>query len=212
MRNILYLLLLSISAITASDITVKITKDIPYVNVVDSGTNIKIQRIQDTQNRLTDDFAKTSRMCPPHCVAPMSPYPGVKNVEELEVLSFMKNEISNKTGYLIDAREPSFFKIETIPTAINIPFGLVENADKTKMDKIFNLLGAKTNPDGTLDYSNAKKLIVFCSGVWCLASPKFIATIAKAGYPAEKISYYRSGLQGWKLLSLTTTIRKENIK
>ncbi len=212
MRNTFYIILLGISTIAASDTIVKITKDIPYVNVLDSGTNIKIQRIQDTQNKITDDFAKTSRICPPHCITPITSYPGVKNVEELEVLSFMKNEIPNKTGYLIDAREPSFFKLETIPTAINIPFGLVESADKTKMNKIFNLLGAKTNSDGTLDYSTAKKIVVFCSGAWCLASPKFISTIAKAGYPTEKISYYRSGLQGWKLLSLTTTVREENIK
>jgi len=33
-------------------------------------SKVTVQRIQDTNNRLTDDYAKTSRPCPPFCIQP----------------------------------------------------------------------------------------------------------------------------------------------
>jgi len=214
MKYILYILaLISLeNSLKASDLIVQITKEIPYVDVIDSDTNIRIERIQDTENKLTDDFIKTSRLCPPHCIAPISPSPKIKNREELELLQFMQNQVANNKGYIVDAREPQYFAVETIPTAINIPFGMIESADDAKLKKLFQVLGATIKPDKTLDYTNAKELVLFCSGPWCLASPKLLSKISEHGYPYEKLSYYRSGLQGWKLLGLTTTVRVINEK
>jgi hypothetical protein len=33
--------------------------------------------------------------------------------------------------------------------------------------------------------------------------------LLKYNYPKDKIAYYRSGFQGWKLLGLTTVVHKE---
>jgi len=190
-------------------IPVKITNDLPYVMTTDSGKNIRIQRIQDSDNRLTDDYTKTSRACPPFCIQPTTVSKGIKNIEEIELLEFIQNQVSKNKGVLIDARLKSWFEIETIPSAINIPYPVIQNASKARAEKIFKLLGMKVKSDGTWDFSEAKKLAVFCNGIWCEQSKHFIEGMIKHNYPKDKILYYRSGFQGWKLLGLTTIVHKE---
>ena len=51
--------------------------------------------------------------------------------------------------------------------------------------------------------ANAGQIVLFCNGPWCGQSPTAIRRIIEAGYPAEKISYYRWGMQGWRMLGLT---------
>jgi rhodanese-related sulfurtransferase len=190
-------------------LSVKITDDMPYIITNNSGQKVKIQRIQDTDNRLTDDYSKTSRPCPPFCIQPTEVYKGVKNIEEIELLKFMQSEIPNGTGIVIDARLKSWFELETIPSAINIPFPVIQSASKTKAKKIFQLLGMKIKANGDWDFSKAKKLAIFCNGVWCGQSKHFINGMIDHGYPKDKMLYYRSGFQGWKLLGLTTVVHKE---
>ncbi|HHC11457.1 MAG TPA: rhodanese-like domain-containing protein, partial [Campylobacterales bacterium] len=100
-------------------ITVKITDDMPYITTTNSGKKVKIERIQDTDNRLTDDYTKTSRPCPPFCIQPTHVADGINNIEEIELLKFIQDKVSNNTGVVIDARLKSWFEIETIPSAIN---------------------------------------------------------------------------------------------
>ena len=192
----------------AEKIPVKITKDIPYITTKDSGQEIVIKRIQDTDYRLTDDYTKTSRPCPPFCIQPTEIDPGIKNIEELELLDFMKTKLPSKTGIVVDARLKSWFELETIPSAINIPFTTLQNASKKKIEKIFKILGMKVKKDGSWDFTNAKDLAIFCNGVWCEQSKHFVDAITKYHYPKEKLYYYRSGFQGWKLLGLTTVVHK----
>ncbi len=191
------------------DLVVKITEDISYVTTINSGQKIRVERIQDTNNRLTDDYTKTSRPCPPFCIQPTKVADGVKNIAELELLSFMQNEVPKGTGVVIDSRLKSWFEIETIPSAINIPFPVIQNASKGKAKKIFQLLGMKVKPNGDWDFSNAKKLAIFCNGMWCEQSKHFINGMIAHGYPKDKMLYYRGGFQGWKLLGLTTVVHKE---
>ena len=204
-----FILALLASTLLAKDVTVKITKDIPFIMTKDSGQQIKVERIQDTNNRLTDDYTKTSRACPPFCIQPTKVDADIKNIEEVEVITFMKNQVENNTGIIIDARLKSWYELESIPSAINIPFPLLENASKAKAEKIFKILGMKIKNDGSWDFSKAKELVIFCNGVWCGQSKHFINAMIKHNYPKEKLAYYRSGFQGWKLLGLTTIIRKE---
>ena len=206
MHKIIFIQFIFLSFIFADYTQVKITKDIAYVDVNESGQNIRIHRINDTANVLSDDFTKTSRVCPPFCVQPIRPVKGVHNLEELELIDFIKNKVVKHKGLLIDARTPKWFKAETIPMAINVPFIITQTDDKKIINKLFTLFGAKVKPDGTIDYTNAKDLALFCNGIWCGQSPTFIRNITRHGYPANKLYYYRSGMQGWKLLGLTTVI------
>jgi len=191
------------------DVTVKITNDIPFTYITDSGKKVKIERIQDIDNRLTDDYTKTSRPCPPFCIQPTKVDAEIKNIAALEIIKFMEEKVSTNKGVIIDARLKSWFELETIPSAVNIPFPIMQDASKEKAEMIFKILGMKVNSDKSWDFSEAKELIVFCNGVWCEQSKHFIQGILKHDYPKDKIFYYRSGFQGWKLLGLTTVVHKE---
>ena len=208
MKRVIYLpILLLFTSIYAEEL-VKITKDIPYVHIKDNGVDVKISRIQDTGNKLTDDFAKTSRKCPPFCIPNIQVVKGVKTIAELELIEFIKNKVYKKKGILADARLKSFYNLETIPGAINIPFTLTEINSKRVIDSLFKALGAKIKSDGSYDFSTAKDIAAFCSGLWCEQSSRFIKGIVRHGYPANKIYWYRDGLQAWKLLGLTTVVHK----
>jgi rhodanese-related sulfurtransferase len=120
--------------------------------------------------------------------------------------------MKQEDALIIDSRLKSWYELETIPSAINIPYTLLENSDKKSALKLFTALGAKIKKDRNIDFKNAKTLVLFCNGVWCDQSPKLIKSMVKFGYPKDKLKYYRSGFQGWKLLGLTTVVQKENKK
>ena len=104
----------------ANEIVVGISADMPTVDVNHRGTPVTVKRIQDTNNKLVDDFAKTSRPCPPFCIHEMEAAPGVQTVGELDLLRFLNNDVQQGTGLLIDARMPKFYNSETIPGSINM--------------------------------------------------------------------------------------------
>ena len=202
-------LLASLTFATSNVDMVKITHNISSITTQDSGQKIEIKRVQDVNNRLTDDFTKTSRACPPFCIQPTKVNPNIDTLAELEVFKFMENKIAQNRGVLIDARLKSWFELETIPSSINMPYQIVLNSDKKKIAKIFQLLGMKIDNGGHWNFDNAKELTIFDNGIWCAQATHLIKTLVKHHYPTSKIHYYRSGLQGWKLLGLTTVVHKE---
>ncbi len=198
------------SLFAQENVVVKITEDIPYLYVNHMGQKIKVARIQDTNNILTDDYTKTSRECPPFCITPMKINDDIKTIAEVELVNFLKDKVPTHKGIVVDARLSSWYELETIPSAINIPFTVIQSADKKLAQKLFSILGMKVEKDGKWNFKDAKELVVFCNGIWDEQSHHFINGILKFGYPAQKILYYRSGFQGWKLLGLTTVVQKEN--
>lgn len=208
-RLFFFLLLIFYAQITSAkdEYPVRLTEKLAFTTIIHQGTEIKIQRIQDTKNHLIDDFSKTSRTCPPFCIHPMSAAPGVETIGELELLSFMHNVVQQDKGLLIDARMPRFFNTETIPGSINIPFILFTS---NKLANVLELLGVKNN-NNKFDFSKAIELSLFCNGPWCDQSPRAIRALIKAGYPPNKLKYYRGGMQLWKIFSLTTVLPQSNI-
>jgi rhodanese-related sulfurtransferase len=210
-KNLMILGLIFAGGLFAKEsVVVKITEDIPYLYVTHMGQKIKVARIQDTNNVLTDDYTKTSRECPPFCIHPTKINDDVKTIAEVEIVNFLKDKVPSQKGVVIDARLKSWYELETIPSAINIPYTIIQSADKKMAQKMFSLLGMKVEKNGTWNFDDAKELAVFCNGIWCEQSHHFIEGMLKFGYPAEKMFYYRSGFQGWKLLGLTTVVQKEN--
>jgi len=214
----------------AKDVTVKITKDKSYSTVHDGTELIKISRIQDTSHMIDGSFSKTSRPCPPFCINPISLDKRVTTVAELEVIKFMETSMYRGDGVLVDARTPSWYKKGTIPGSINIPFTMFEkDPGDVELAEIFEKLGAverdEVNPvlrmvegfgllDGDQkteqwDFSDAKELLLWCNGPWCGQSPRAIRGLLKAGYPADKLYYYRGGMQMWQSLGLTTVTPKD---
>jgi len=180
---------------------VRITADIAAKQIVVNGQTINIGRIQDKANMLTGEFTKTSRACPPFCIHPISAGAGVETLGEIEVLAFLENNVAQGTGLLIDSRVPEWFAKGTIPGAVNVPFTTLEPTNPYR-DEILKALGGVKTASGW-DFSAALDLAMFCNGPWCDQSPRAIRNLTEAGYPPEKLRYYRGGMQLWLLLGLS---------
>ena len=190
---------------TYAENTVKITPDLEYIDVQHAGKNVRIERVQDTEHRLNNSFAKTSRTCPPFCIQPIEILDDVKTVAELEVLHFLDNEVKTGEGLLIDSRMPEWHIKGTIPGAVNIPFTILSKGlDSKHIIKIIELLGA-TQQSGKWDFSRVRSLMLFCNGPWCAQSAQAIRNLAKLGYPEDKMLWYRGGMQAWQQVGLTVS-------
>lgn len=166
------------------------------------GQTIVIERNQDTAATIAQDFARTSRPCPPFCIAPMVLAPGVETLGELELIGFLETRVARGQGVLMDSRLPEFYAKGAIPGAVNVPFTALDAANPYR-DAILEALGARRS--GTAwDFSGAQELALYCNGPWCEQSPRAIAHLLEAGYPAAKLHYYRGGMQDWLMLGLTT--------
>jgi rhodanese-related sulfurtransferase len=192
-----------------SALEVNIKKDLPFVEVEFEGKIMKIQRVQDTQKKLNNSYAKTSRPCPPFCVQALEPIEGIVAISELDVLDFIQKKLSNNRGALVDARMPKWHQNGTIPGAVNIPFSILSaDEDNPYVDQIFKLFGATKSKKGW-NFSDAMQLLLFDNGPWCQQAVSGMRNLIKHGYPKDKISYYRGGMQFWQLLGLSTIVPKQ---
>lgn len=217
--------LLVIASTNAFALEVRITQDLESLPVHHGKDFVKIQRIQDQDNVLTGGFTKTSRKCPPFCIQPLVVAPGVTTVAELELLEFIDKKLEIGEGVLIDARTPSWFQKGTIPGSINIPFTNfdpkkspeelavalqklnVKKKDGNSSSFVDSILGWFSDDanaaDNPWDFSHAQEILLYCNGIWCGQSPTAIKNLLALGYPANKIFYYRGGMQAWQSLGLT---------
>jgi rhodanese-related sulfurtransferase len=172
---------------------VNIRPDLPSVTVQTPDGPAVIAREQDPAHKLEGDWALTSRACPPFCVQPMSPADGVHTIGELELLDML----ADPGVVVIDSRTPEWFAGGSIPGAVNMPY--------TRMADELDALGCELDFDGWDCGADVPEIALFCNGPWCGQSPTAIRRIIEAGYPAEKISYYRGGMQVWRMLGLSVT-------
>lgn len=187
---------------------VNITPDVASVEFTVDGKKFTINRNQDNANLIDSNYAKTSRPCPPFCIRPIVLAPGVETIGELELLEYLKKLGTDKNLMVIDSRTPDWVARGTIAGAVNIPWtGLDAKKGATELDIeliVIDEFGAEKSDDGKWDFSNAKTLVLFCNGMWCGQSPRNINTLLSMGYPAEKLKWYRGGMQTWHVLGLST--------
>jgi rhodanese-related sulfurtransferase len=162
---------------------VSLTIDTPY-------GPIEISRVPDDRHRLTDEWARTSRPAPPAVLQPLLPVAGVVPLGELELME----ALLSPDIVVADGRKPEQYAQYTIPGAINLPFNDIEHG--------LEYLGCRGGINGW-DCHDAAHVALFCNGVWCGQSPTAIRRMVAAGFPAERILYYRNGLQGWLLQGLS---------
>ena len=221
----------TVYAVPGQSLEVNLTEFRPSLEFKANGKEYRIERIQDTSHTLTGGFAKTSRPCPPFCIHPISASPGVETVGEIEVLEFLRTKTATGRGVLIDARTPSWHDKGTIPGSINIPFTTFADPDpdnpelwstlqslgverkhkdssfQDSLKEVLDFFGAADIEESTVfDFSKAKSLLLFCNGPWCDQSPRAIRGLRKIGYPADKLHYYRGGMQDWLIMGLTTIV------
>jgi rhodanese-related sulfurtransferase len=139
-------------------------------------------------------------------VQPITLGQGIQTVGELEVLKFLKLlDISPDEYAIVDSRKETWYQEISIPHAINIPYTDIAFDEHFPDDfkKNLNLLNISIQKD-KLDFSKAKKIILFCNGSWCAQSARAIQEFIKLGYPPDKLFWYRGGLQDWIGLGFTT--------
>jgi rhodanese-related sulfurtransferase len=117
-------------------------------------------------------------------IQPMQVAENVRTVDEIEV-----NDWLGKGHQVIDGRTPDFYNKSTIPGAINIPHTQIVE----RMDEL----------------NGVQPAIFFCNGPQCPQSPTAIHNLLEAGYPPEKILYYRGGMHDWVTLGLPVENKKQ---
>jgi len=180
--------LLSATPVLAQD--VNITPNTASFMVPTDAGLVEISRVQDTENTLSGEWARTSRPCPNFCIQPISPAEGVTTIGELEMIAALQDP----EVIVSDSRVRADYLGGTIPGAIHLPY--TEVADR------LDVLGCDVDFDGFV-CDNAAQVVLFCNGPWCGQSPTAIRRMIAAGFPADHISYYRGGMQVWRMLGLT---------
>ena len=124
-------------------------------------------------------------------IRPMVPTPGVTPVGELEVIAALQDA----TQIVIDTRTVSTQYGGTIPGSVNLPYD--EIADR--LDEIGCVRAGQT-----WRCDDALTAVLYCNGPNCGQSPRAMAAMVEAGFPAARIYYYRGGMLAWTSLGLTT--------
>ncbi len=115
------------------------------------------------------------------------------------MIEFLQKTAIDDQIMIIDTRLPEWYQRGTIPLAINLPFTRFSQDLPYLLENYF---GAKKI--GTQwDYRGAKTLVLFCNGYWNPDSYAAIKQLIAQGYPAEKLKWYRGGMQYWLSLGLT---------
>ncbi len=199
---------LCLSSLSLHATEVKITSEIESVSVRHGENDVKIIRNQNQKNTVNPAFAKTSRKCPPFCIQPSTLAPGVETIAELEILDYLRRMSEGDDSIVvIDSRTPDWVAKGTIPGAINIPWTSLnpaKGADPISIGEILEEQFNARNLEGLWDFRNVRTLVMFCNGMWCGQSPNNIKLLLGFGYPADKIKWYRGGMQNWEILGLTT--------
>ena len=184
-----------------------ITPEVESVNVLHAGEPLSVRRNQDRENKVNPYYAYTSRKCPPFCIQPIAAAPGVETIGELEVLDYLRRIAQGDQSVLVvDSRKAQWPKRGMIPGAVSIPWTLLDGnaaAAGSARNILMDQFGARSD-DGRWDFSDAKTLVLYCNGMWCSQSTTAIDSLLHFGYPAEKLKWYRGGMQDWENLGLTT--------
>lgn len=108
----------------------------------------------------------------------------IRAVDEIEINEFQEKELP-----IIDARTTDYYDVSTIPGAKNIP----HNEITERMNEL-----DRNQPS-----------IFFCNGPQCPQSQSAIKNLLKAGYPPDKILYYRGGMHDWITMGLPLESKKQ---
>lgn len=186
---------------------VRVTPEIRHVVVKHDGRSVTIERAQDNASTIDQDYARTSRPCPPFCVQPATLAPGVETIGELEMLHYLERASAGDGSVLvIDSRTPDWVAKGTIPGSVNIPWKTLSpeaGADPLSIAETLERRFGARSEEGLWNFSEAKTLVLFCNGPWCAQSPTNLKTLLKFGYPPHRLKWYRGGMQDWHSLGFT---------
>ena len=185
-------------AIVASDVNAQDTTGASFTFQGQTKVIAQASRVDGPQ---VARFYDLGAGCDGLCIAPDTAAAGVETITENAVIAFMATYVAAGTGLLIDSRAPSARALGFLPTSANMPQALV-TPDNPLLPEIFAALGARSLL-GAYNFSDAMTLVVYDAGPTTLDAHNLINAMIAEGYPAEKIKYYRGGMQVWSTLGLT---------
>ncbi len=197
-RTVLACTAIGLSGVAAAQ-TLPVTADAVFMF---NGEEITISRSATLPQDSFDIVSRAYSDCPSPCLSPMTVAPNVATLGELDVIDFLSGPVEDGEGLLIDARLPEDRALGYIPASVNIPSATVAPENPYR-NEILAALGAEQF-QGIFSFDGALSLVVFDDGPATQDAPIFIRDMLAAGYPADKINYYRGGMQVWSTLGLTT--------
>jgi rhodanese-related sulfurtransferase len=178
---------------------VGITPEMDFFTVLHGRQIIWVHRAQDVGRLVDPEFALTSRPCPPFCIQPMQIAPGVETLGELELIGYLQRVGRDPSVLVVDTRTSDEVVSGVIPGAVNVPWndlvpaaGAVDFVVDLRLEE-FGVLGYGE----ALDFSQAKTLVLYCNGPWCGQTPSSIRALLDLDYPADRLKWYRGGMQAW---------------
>lgn len=204
-------------------------EDMPYLFVVHQGRSIKVERDIDKSfmapASIRGNLMTSSEVCPPFCLTPNNLDIPIKTIAESEIIDFMLSQIRDNKGTLVDLRSKSQHKIATIPGSLHYPISrFKQDKNSSEIDAIFQEFGAKRRTDVSWinkqlenyglvdtslltpqwDFTDAKELIFWSNAATSTLAPDAIKIMYEAGYPAQKMRWYRGGIAAWHYWGFTT--------
>lgn len=181
---------------------VPISKGVKSIEMNLNGETFTLMRNQTKGNKISPFYDSTTQGIP----QPIVLAPGVETLGELELIEYMNKAQTDENIAIIDTRTPGWFARLRIPGAINVPY--TDFSEKASaISAMEDEMGVVQKDDGTLDFSGAKTVVLYCNGYWCGQTPAMVKkteyALLKMGFPAEKIKYYRGGMQAWTSLGFT---------
>ncbi|MEF2554391.1 rhodanese-like domain-containing protein [Aurantimonas sp. A2-1-M11] len=146
--------------------------------------------VRDDQGEVEIQRRKTDAMLIEAPLQPEIPVEGVHPVGELEVLEALQSG----EAAVVDMRTAKWREKFTIPGSSHIPY--------EEVGERLEELGCRRTDSGW-DCSNARRVVAYCNGPNCGQSPIAIRHMVEAGFPAERICYYRGGMAAWIVNGLT---------
>ena len=198
-RTALACTLMGLSTVCAAD-TLPVTANAVFTI---NGEEIVISRASTVDPSTLTALASVSSTCTAPCLSPMVVAQGVATFGEMEVIEFLSTTAEAGDGLLIDARLPDHRGLGFIPASVNIPAATLAPTNPFR-DEILMALGAE-KLQGIFSFEDVMALTIFDGGPATSDAQTLITDLIEVGYPADKIFYYRGGMQVWATLGLSTT-------
>ena len=177
-----------------------ITPELYSFTVEHDGEPVEVMRNQNPDNKVHELYNTTFRGMP-QPIHPFEPH-DVETIGEREFVALMQAAQKDENILIVDTRTEGWHYRLTIPGSVNVPFTVMKE-EESAADALDDF-GVVKNADGSYDFAQAKTLAMFCNGYWCGQTPTLIRALLEEDYPANKMKYYRGGMQAWTSLGLTT--------
>ena len=159
------------------------------------------------------------------CLLPMKLDVPVETWGEAEIVDFMLNTMRDRSGILLDVRSKKTYNAVTIPGSVNYFIqDMQKDVGTDKLDRKLESFGARKHDGFSLldsikgmlgiidtshltdewDFRDAQTLVVWNNSPLSDSDVKAIKILIDAGYPTDKIKWYRGGMASWQYWGFNT--------